>query len=145
MNDKRFPQLIDLVVKEKVLIEISKRYSAAVFGGEIGGYLFTLLFIGGFIWGFIFLFKAMFLYAFATLIGIILLLIIWWIIAFNYFSIRSGRDYDFFRKAYERKVIRLRVKDSDILVESPEPWHTIFTAVKTSENPSKKEMKANQS
>ncbi len=145
MDEERFSQLMDMIVKEKVLIEISRRYSAAAFGGNTGGYLFTLLFLGGVVGGFIFLFKAMYLYAFATLIGLILFLIIWSKIAVDYFSSRSGRDYDFFRAAYEMGAIRLRVKDSDIFVGSPEPWHTIFTAVETSKNPSNKGIKADQS
>jgi hypothetical protein len=144
MDEERFPQLIGLVEKEEVLIEISRRYSAAAFGGKTGGYLFTLLFLGGVVWGFIFLFKAMFLYAFAALIGLILLLIIWSKIAVSYYSIRSGRDYDFFRTAYETGVIRLKVKDSGILVGSPEPWYSIFSAVETSKNISNEAMKADQ-
>ena len=144
MDKELFSKLMDLVAKNEVLIEISRRYSGAALGGKTGGFLFTLLFLGGVVGGLNFLFKAMFLYAFAALIGLILLLIIWSKIAVYYFSIRSGSDYDFFSTAYATGIIRLRVKDSDIFVGSPEPWNAIFTAVETSKDPSKKGMKTDQ-
>jgi len=136
MDEAHYTKLLDLIEKGTVLMDVNRRYSGAAFGGKAGGFLFTLLFLGSIVGGIIFLFKAMYSYFFASLIGLVLLLIIWSNIAVHYFYKRARQDFDFFRTAYQTGIVRLRVKDSNILVGSPEPWDAIFTAVKLSKEKS---------
>lgn len=129
MNEKKFSKLKELIVKDKILLEISKSYSGAAFGGKLGGYLYTLINLAALAYIVIFLVKRRFLHSFLVIIGIILLFKIWSKIAFYYFYTRSGRNYDFFCAAYNSGIIRLRIKNSNEVVSTPTPWTSILERI----------------
>lgn len=130
MDDKQYAKLIDLFNEDKVLIEVSKSYSSAVFGGKIGGFLFTILILGAIAGIIYFLFYGLYLNAIITVVALILFFIVWSKVAFYYFFNRSRRDYDFFQAAYDQRIIRLCIKDSGVVVSVPKPWHAVFDALR---------------
>jgi len=128
MNEEKFLKLKELIVQDKILLEVSKSYSGAAFGGKAGGCLYTLINLIGLVYIIIFLVKGKFLYSFFVLIGIFSLFKIWSKIAFYYFYIKS-RNYDFFCAAYNSGIIRLRINNSNEVVSTPTPWLSILEII----------------
>lgn len=126
MNEEKFSKLRELIVQDKILLEVSKSYSGAAFGGKSGGCLYTLINLIGLVYTIIFLAKGKFLYSLFILIGLFLLFKTWSKIAFYYFYIRSGRNYDFFCAAYNSGIIRLRINNTNEVVSTPTPWVSII-------------------
>lgn len=129
MNEEQFSKLKELIVEDKILPEVSKSYSGTIFGGKLGGCLYTLINLVALVYVVIFLVKGRFLYSFVILIGIILLFKIWSKIAFYYFYIKSGKNYDFFCAAYNSGIIRLRINNSNEVVSAPMPWFSVFKMI----------------
>lgn len=134
MNEEKFSKLKDLIVKDKILLEVSKSYSGVAFGGKLGGCLYTLINLTALVYIIIFPVKGRFLYSFLIFIGLILLFKIWSKIAFYYFYIRSGRNYDFFCAAYNSGVIRLRINNSNEVVSAPMPWFSVLETINARRN-----------
>lgn len=129
MDNEKFAKLINLINEDKVHIEVSKSYSSAAFGGQLGGCLFTLLVFGAIAGIVYFLFHKLYPHAIITFAALIVFVFVWAKVAFYYFFTRSKRDYEFFQAAYNRSIIRLCIKDSGVVVGVSEPWYAIFDAL----------------
>lgn len=123
---EEFSKLQELIKQDKVIVDVSKTYSGAAFGGKAGGFLFTIIVITVLASIVYFIFKSLFEYAVIIFIGLIVFWKLWGKLAFYYSYIRSIKNYDYFYSAYISGIIRLCVGEEGPIVSYPKPWESIF-------------------
>jgi len=128
MDEEQFCKLKELIVQDTILLEVSKSYSGAAFGGNLGACLYTLINLAALASMVFLLVTGRALYSLLVLLGIILGFLLWSKLASYYFYVRSA-NYSFFCAAYNSGVVRLRIKDTSEVVCAPMPWSCVLEMV----------------
>lgn len=121
-----YSRLQELIKQDKVLIQVSKKYSGAALGGRLGCFFFNLILLSSLVGLTFFIVKGLYLYALFVVVGFVIFFVFWSKAAFYYSYVRSIRSFDYFNSAYVSGIIQLRTKEGGLTLSFPEPWKHIL-------------------
>lgn len=128
-DKEEYSKLQELIKQDKVLIQVSKKYSGAALGGRLGCFFFNLILLSSLVGLTSFIVKGLYLYALFVVVGFVIFFMLWSKAAFYYSYVRSIRSFDYFTSAYVSGIIRLHRKEGGLTLSFPEPWKHILEVV----------------